>query len=88
MHLPSGVKEWHIPPTEAFPSPPALFTRLEPEEEQDTSYLALSVKISSFFASNIPIALPQTRIAAKTNKCLCLNYIGFRAVCQLLFAID
>ena len=33
--------------------PPALFARLEPEEEQETSYLALSVKILSLFSSII-----------------------------------
>ena len=60
-HLPSGVKEWQIPPIEPFPSPPARFLRDEPDDEQETSYFALSVKISSFSISNIRV-LPFLRL--------------------------
>ena len=57
IHLPSGVKEWHSPPTEALPNPLFPFTLLEPEDEQETSYFALSVKISSLSAFNIRYSL-------------------------------
>jgi hypothetical protein len=46
-HRPSGVKEWQQPETYPFPIPPAFFRPL-PDDEQDTSYFALSVKIVSF----------------------------------------
>ena len=51
-----------MPPTEALPSPPLRFARVEPEEEQDTSYLALSVRISKVVASNIR-CIPLCRAA-------------------------
>ena len=47
MHRPSGVKEWQQPSGMPFPIPPAFFRPL-PEEEQETSYFALSVRICSF----------------------------------------
>ena len=42
-----------MPSMLALPSPRALFARADPEEEQETSYLALSVKILSRVASII-----------------------------------
>ena len=45
IHLPSSVKEWQIPHMLALPSPPLVFLLEEPEDEHETSYLALSVKI-------------------------------------------
>ena len=54
MHRPSGVNEWHIPPNDAFPSPSALFFRRDPDEEQDTSYFAPSVRIFSRSSSIMP----------------------------------
>ena len=53
MHRPSGVNEWQIPPKLAFPVPPAVFFRADPDEEQDTSYFALSVSMCSLCASSI-----------------------------------
>ena len=41
-----------MPVGAALPMPPLIFFRLEPDEEQDTSYFALSVNISSF-SSNV-----------------------------------
>ena len=68
IHLPSGVKEWHIPPTEAFPSPPFVFARFEPEEEHDTSYLALSVKICKVSALSICVSRLQMPARAVRHK--------------------
>ena len=53
MNLPSCVKEWHIPLKCAFPVPVGVFFLVDPEEEQETSYFALSVKILSRSISNI-----------------------------------
>ena len=53
MHLPSGVKEWQHPAGAAFPMPPPFFLPL-PEEEHETSYFALSVRIFSFSSEIMP----------------------------------
>lgn len=45
IHLPSGVKEWHIPEAAVEPREPFWDFLFDPEEEQDTSYLAASLKI-------------------------------------------
>lgn len=47
MHLPSGVKVWQIPLDETEPILPFLELLFEPEDEQDTSYLAALLKILS-----------------------------------------
>lgn len=47
-HRPSGVKEWQIPAFAAEPMVPFGPCLVEPEEEQDTSYLAASARIDSF----------------------------------------
>ena len=56
-HRPYCVKEWQIPPTEAFPIPSFVFFRREPDDEQDTSYFAPSVKIFSRPSSIIALLL-------------------------------
>ena len=53
MHRPSGVKEWQIPPMLALPIPPFFAAREEPDEEQETSYFALSVRIFKRSQSSI-----------------------------------
>lgn len=53
IQRPSGVKEWQMPHAAALPMPSFVFCRREPEEEHDTSYLALSVKIFSLSISII-----------------------------------
>ena len=47
MQRPSGVKEWQHPSGMPFPIPPA-FLRPLPEEEHETSYFALCVRMCSF----------------------------------------
>ena len=47
-HRPSGVKLWHIPLTLAEPRLPFFECLFEPEDEQDTSYLAAEDKILNF----------------------------------------
>ena len=53
IHLPSGVKEWQHPAGAALPMPPPFFLPL-PEEEQETSYFADSVRIFSFSSEIMP----------------------------------
>jgi hypothetical protein len=45
---PSGVKEWQIPMPLSAPKPFLSGARLEPEEAQETSYLAASARMASF----------------------------------------
>ena len=45
MQRPSALKEWQIPAFAAEPSVPLAPWRVEPEEEQDTSYFAASARI-------------------------------------------
>ena len=45
MHRPSGVKEWQIPAGAQSPNPPRTPRRADPDEEQETSYFAPSVRI-------------------------------------------
>ena len=63
-HLPSGVNEWQHPSGIPFPMPPVFFLPL-PDEEQETSYLALSVSIFSV-SSAIMVSLYHMR-AQKSN---------------------
>ena len=46
MQRPSAVQVWQTPLTDVLPRAPALPARLLPLEEQETSYLALSARIS------------------------------------------
>ena len=92
MHLPSSVKEWQMPPYSAFPTPPDLFFLLDPEEEQDTSYLALSVKIFNLSESIIMrtfvcFSVLYHPYKIKSNICSCLfkSYINlFRCKIQVV----
>ena len=61
------MKEWHIPPKEAFPKPPLLFFLSDPDDEQDTSYFAPFVKIVNLFSSIIPTFYYAEN--EKSNKC-------------------
>ena len=55
MQRPSGVKLWQIPLDETEPIAPFFELLLEPEDEQDTSYLAAPPKILSFSLISILI---------------------------------
>ena len=80
MHRPSGVKEWQMPAAYPFPMPPALFARADPEEEHETSYFALYVRIFSRSASIMVPALLRTaiiRFAAQKVKHLFVFLSGF-----------
>jgi len=75
-HRPSEVKLWHIPQKLALPSPFFVLARLEPLDEQETSYFADSVNIFSRFSSNI-FPLPIVLIAN-----ICLYYSAAHRICQ------
>ena len=63
------MKEWHIPPKEAFPKPPLLFFLSDPDDEQDTSYFAPLVKMVNLFSSIISTFYYAEN--EKSNKCSC-----------------
>ena len=68
MQRPSAVKEWQIPALAAEPMLPFSPRRVEPEEEQDTSYLAASDNMVSFsmrFIINTPDIMGRISIVMK-----------------------
>ena len=68
MQRPSAVKEWQIPALAAEPMLPFSPWRVEPEDEQDTSYLAASDNIVSFsirFIINTPDIMSRISIVMK-----------------------
>ena len=62
MQRPSGVKEWQIPARSAEPKLPLTEERSDPEEEQETSYLAASAKIANLSVSDMLINLSAKRL--------------------------
>ena len=81
-HRPSGVKEWQHPSGSPLPMPPAFVLPL-PDEEQETSYLALSVRIFNFssaiicsvyhaFGKKSNIRLKKSQKILLVNGCTCM----------------
>jgi hypothetical protein len=61
MQRPSEDQVWQMPALQALPSPPLGACRLEPLDEQDTSYLAAAERMFSF--SRMSIILPFWLVA-------------------------
>ena len=91
MHRPSAAQLWHMPGRAAEPTLPL---RLEPLDAQDASYLAASLKISSFSIKSISITrliyllnystyvrIKQSNIVT-ANKDFFEGKVGQMSICQ------
>ena len=75
IHLPSGVNEWQIPLVAVDPKDPFEDALLEPEEEQETSYFAASLRIFNFSFIFIPSPSIYFKVYINYKDCRSLLYI-------------